>query len=129
MAGVVPLAPIRLRESTKDRSRTTLGVKWNAPENNGAIRYTYSLSIAWDDQQVTVDGIEELFHVHNVVLGTFYTYEVRAVNAIGASLASNELILQAGTNPCPPSNVRTSLTDAEDLSIITWDPAPCDNGL
>jgi hypothetical protein len=63
------------------------------------------------------------------VLGTIYTYEVRAINAIGGSIPSNELVLQAGTNPCPPSNVETALNADGELAIITWDPAPCDNGL
>ena len=107
---------------------------WNEPIDNGAVNFHYELSINWNNQNGVSQSrpniiVKDRHYCHDVVMGLNYTYVVKAVNAIGTSENSNVLTLQAGTNPCPPSFVRTELNQNRDKAIITWNPAPCDNGL
>lgn len=88
---------------------------WNEPRFNGAVNFHYELSINWNNQfgvarEMPNIIVRDLYYCHDTVIGTNYTYVVKAVNAIGVSPHSNALTLQAGYNPCPPSNVQTQLT-------------------
>ena len=125
---VVPLAPTSL---TADPDPTQVALSWTAPADNGGsaiTRYEYRYKegsgnySAW----TTTGGTSTSFTVKGLAKGTQYTFEVRAVNTIGDSDASNTVTTTTDkTKPGAPTGL--TVTASGRGFSVSW-TAPTDTG-
>jgi len=134
VAPSAPAAPILINRNAIPSPFIKVG--WTAPLNNGGSQILgylleqYSGS-SWStiyDGRVNAD-IKE-YTSQNLVAGTQYKFRVSARNIAGTSTASSELIINAGTIPTSPLNLRITAKTVSGSSsklTLTWD-APQSNG-
>ena len=89
-AGSVPGAP---RNLVANGGNEQVTLTWDAPEDNGSEAVTdYEYRINRSDPWISIGSIGTTHTVTGLVNGTFYAFEVRAVNAAGRSASSNRII-------------------------------------
>lgn len=69
---------------------------------------------------ITAGNAPDLTDRFNLSNGTSYTYRVRAVNAFGQGLASNEFTITTLAPPTTPSNLRATSVTNQSISLA-WD--------
>ena len=83
----VPSAPRNLLADAGDGAVT---LTWDAPENDGGSAITdYEYRIDGKGDWISTDSTETTYTVTGLVNGTVYVFQVRAVNRIGGSRASD----------------------------------------
>jgi titin len=105
----------------------TLG--WSAPTSNGGsavTSYTVLRSTTSGTETVLTTGVTGLtYNDTSAVNGTTYFYEVKAVNVVGSSVASNEKSATPATVPGAPT--LNSATGGNNVVTLGWS-APSNNG-
>ena len=99
-------------------------LSWSAPTTNGGAAVTgYNVQLSTDggvSWSRTLTTASRSARVDNLVGGTAYIFRVTAVNSVGESIPSNQVVLQprvAGT-PNPPSRV-TAVVDGSSVAV-SW---------
>ena len=106
-------------------------LSWAAPANNGGSAITsyniYRGTAAGAESATAIGSSATLTYTDtSVAPGKTYYYVVRAVNSVGTSPASNEVVYQsAGTLPSAPTNLAAAQTTG--MVSLTWS-APASSG-
>jgi len=120
-AANVPATPTNLAATAFADSAVTLG--WDAADTNGSaiLRYEYRIGTGTG---ISV-GLSTSTTVSGLTNGTIYSFQVRAVNAIGDSDWSAVIDEIPRTTPATPT--ATAVTGGDSQISVTWTD-PTDNG-
>ena len=114
-----PAEPKRLRASP---GLTEVTLTWSDPEDAYITGYEIRYGVAgadrpaWSDDSVLEIGTTTIYTVVDLMSGTRYTFEVRAV-AGEVPGASDSVTVR--TAPPPPANLRGTVADG--IVVLTWD--------
>ena len=114
-----PAQPKRLRASP---GLTEVTLTWSDPEDASITGYEIRYGVAgadrpaWSDDSVVEIGANTTHTVEDLMIGTRYTFEVRAV-AGEVPGASDSVTVR--TEPPPPANLRGTVADG--IVVLTWD--------
>lgn len=112
-----------LRPKLLARTKNTLQLRWNAPNDNGSHIQHYVLE--YDDGKgkdfVEVGRIKsKQFTVQKLLPSTWYTFRLAAVNDCGKSVYSETVMYRTGGNP-PPQPAPPTLQNATSSALyLTW---------
>ena len=119
-----PDPPTRLSATGGNAS---VSLSWTTPSDNGGapiLDYEYRKKLtsntSWENW-VSTDSTSTSYSVSSLANNTSYSFQVRAVNRIGSSLASNTATATTD-NPILPSSPRNFTASAEDGQVtLSWD--------
>ena len=122
-AGVPASAPSGLAAARGDRQVT---LTWTTPSDDGGAPITdYEYEVDGSGEWVSTGGTATTYTVADLVNGTTYSFEVRALNAVGASPGSGPITATPATVPGAPSGLSASRGNGE--VTLRWS-APSDDG-
>ena len=111
------------------RSKTSIQLKWNAPNDNGAHIQHYILEAEEVMGQFTpiFEGRTKSFNVQKLQPSTPYKFRLIAVNELGKSRPS-ELACYTTQGSAPSQPIHPSLADVTESSLrLLWSKRPCDD--
>ncbi|MCL2525813.1 MAG: fibronectin type III domain-containing protein, partial [Coriobacteriia bacterium] len=118
----VPDAPVALTSAPSNQAVT---LTWETPASNGATITAYQISNNNGTSWTTIDATSTpSFVFTGLTNGTSYTFDVRAVNIMGAGAAAT-VTDSPGMAPSAPLNVRATAGDMQ--VTVTWS-TPADSG-
>ncbi|MBV7272875.1 cell wall-binding repeat-containing protein [Clostridium sp. PL3] len=127
---IVPDAPTSATATAGDASAT---VTWTAPVNNGGSPITDYLVEVYNGASLvnTVDtnSTTTSAAITGLTNGTAYTFDVKAVNGVGNSAASNttNVVTPSAINTAPDAPTSAAATAGDTTATVTW-TAPVNNG-
>jgi len=126
MCATVPsqiLGPRRI-----DSTRTSIHVRWDPPESNGADITAYRLyqAIGVGTFTKVYEGNSFEFNVVGLATGTTYRYAVTAVNEAGEGAQSQATPVLCAALPGPPVGISFT-DDSRTDTVVSWTP-PADDG-
>jgi hypothetical protein len=124
-----PDAPINLVEIYAQRTKSTLGLEWQAaPFIGGAVIEDYRISIAEQGQTFTelASGLTDPNYLATgLTFGVTYEFKVESRNSYSYSPYSETITLLCAFKPDPPLFITTA--NNNDLVTVAWDD-PIANG-
>lgn len=125
----VPAAPSGLQASAVSTSRIDLAWTDNSNSETG-FKIERKTDPGGSYAQIATAGAGvTAFSNTGLALGTTYRYRVRAVNAVGNSMYSNEAVaLTPGSPPAAPSNLQAAAVSASAVSLLWQDNASNESG-
>jgi large repetitive protein len=128
-AAKAPDTPINLRLIT--RSNSLIKIRWDAPTSTGGLPITSykvykavgSGSFELDDGTSSIlDFSEKTFTLNTITAGSWYSFKISALNAIGESLKTGPLKIIAADLPEKPTNppiIESKTTSSVTISLTT----------
>lgn len=134
IAATVPAAPAT--PTLVSQSQTLIQFSWNIPSDGGSpilgyIVYSDGGAGTFSALSPTITDVLTVSYdvtqaSHGIVTGTVYQFNVIAYNAVGQSVASPNIAIQAATLPSPPLNLGTISSSSTSITF-GWS-VPADNG-
>ena len=121
----MPSAPINILKNSLLTTATQISITWTNGSNDGGSRvidYRVSFDQSTNNYVLLASGVPTAsFTVSGLISGSVYKFKIEARNAIGYSVPSVEVLIQASSNPDPP----VSLTRDNDNTMsnqvsFTW---------
>ena len=124
-AASIPDAPISLANNVIVTASGVVGLTWSPGASNGGspvLSYRISYYVGANSYTILTSGVTTAsYTAGSLTANSIYTFKIEALNAVGYSYFSTEIMVRAAAKPSAPTAPITSVISNTSV-VITWVP-------